>query len=122
MSSISSISSVSRTRNSLAGEVHGGYRVPFRERLHVGDETPDLIVPNAPAPRRHAVGPSLVDGLEHVAGRAAKMPAPVLQARTHATRATVAVTIETVIRHEELSTFGDALRVALVRVHELRPA
>ena len=41
--------------------------VALVERPNVGDEPPDLVVGDAPAPRRHAVGTALVDGLEDLA-------------------------------------------------------
>src|SRR3569623_3230730 len=45
--------SESAASDRLAGEVFGRHGMAFVERPHIRDETPDLIVGDAAAPRRH---------------------------------------------------------------------
>jgi hypothetical protein len=93
-----------------------GAQVLGRQRSHIRREHPDLIVGDAPAPRRHSIGPAFVDGFEHFSGRSAKMPPPVLEAGPHRAGPFGAVTIQTIVRDEELRAGTDRLLVAFVRI------
>src|SRR5262245_53196723 len=110
--------SVAASRNGLPGEVLGRHIVALRQVLHVGDEPPDLIVSDAAAPRRHAIGATLVNRLIDLACFAAEMPAAVLKARPHRAGSISAVAIQAVIRDEQLGTLGDTLRVSFEGIDE----
>ena len=114
--------SVAGSRNGLTGEVLGRDVVPFRQRLDVRDKSPDLIVGDSAAPRRHAVRATLVNRLIDGARGAAEMPAAVLEARAHRPGTVGAVAVETVVRDEQLGPFGDALRIPFVRIRQGREA
>src|SRR3954453_13580593 len=98
-----------RARDRLARAVLRGHRMPVRERLHVRHEAPDLILGDAPAPGRHAVRPPFMDRLIDVGRRAAEVPASVLETRAHRAGAVRAMTIEAVVRDEQLPALGRAL-------------
>src|SRR5258705_12645425 len=102
MFAASGASSVPGALYRLAGEILGA-QVLGRERTHISSQHPDLIVGDPPAPRRHSIRPSLIDRLEHLARRPAKMPATVLKARTHRARSLRPVTVEAVVTHEQLA-------------------
>src|SRR4051812_13404699 len=89
------------------------------ERAHIRHEAPDVLVGNSAAPRRHAVGSALIDRLEDFAIGPPEMPTAVLETRPHGAGPVGAMTIETVVRDEQLAALGHALAVAVEGVDEL---
>jgi len=107
---------VSRSSDGFSGEVLGRDVVSLGQRLHVGDEAPDLVVANSSSPGGHSVWSAFVDRLEDVGGCPAKMPTVVLKARAHRARPFGAVAVHAVVRDEQLRSFGNARLIALERI------
>ena len=114
-----SVGSVSRSLDSCSGEIVSA-DVPRSERANVSREHPDLIVGYSPAPRRHSIGSSLINRFEYSAWRTAEMPAAILKARAHGTGAVCSMTIDAVVRDEQLLACRDCLLVSLVWIPELQ--
>src|SRR5438309_1322782 len=74
------------------------------ERTHVGDELPHLILGNFSGERRHAVRPTLHDGVVDLSGLRAVDPISVDERRAYAS-APVSVTSRAVVGAEEALPF-----------------